>query len=146
MVRLSQILMRLNLFKSMRYREAISLKTGIPAHKLVVKVSEGFPAKTTYWVHPELAIKLGRWISVEFELWCDEHIKTLIETGTAAITPQLPQTYIEALKALVAAEEEKERLAHDNNRLKEVVDELFSYSSIIRIAKYLNPQLSFAIY
>ena len=47
-----------------------------------------------------------------------------------------PQTYIEALKALVIAEEEKERLTTENNKLKETVDELFSYSSIIRIAKY----------
>lgn len=63
---------------------------------------------------------------------------------------ELPQTYLEALKALVEAEEEKERLkqeaealALENSeligevaQLSEVCDELFDYSSIIRIAKF----------
>ena len=59
--------------------------------------------------------------------------------------PQLPQTYLEALKALVKAEEEKERLAlekelleDENLKLSEAVDELFNYSSVVRIAKYNN--------
>lgn len=61
-----------------------------------------------------------------------------------------PQTYLEALKALVAVEEEKERLLReqqllqaekedlekDNIRQAEVIDELFEYSSIIRVAKF----------
>lgn len=58
---------------------------------------------------------------------------------------QTPQTYLEALKALVAAEEEKELLRlekqileEENNTLAEAVDELFDYSSIIRVAKHNN--------
>ncbi len=54
-----------------------------------------------------------------------------------------PQTYIEALKALVASEEEKEllkleneQLEIDNNILATAVDELFDYSSILRVAKF----------
>jgi hypothetical protein len=65
-----------------RYIDAISSVTGIPASQLVVSMkgnSSNFEQGT--WVHPKLAIKLARWISVEFELWCDEHIKTLLETG-----------------------------------------------------------------
>jgi len=56
---------------------------------------------------------------------------------------QTPQTYIEALKALVASEErkqlleaEKKLLEEENEQLAEVVDELFDYSSIIRVAKF----------
>ena len=63
-------------------------------------------------------------------------------TTTAASTPQ---TYLEALKALVVAEEEKEllrlerqMLEDENHQLSEAVDELFDYSSIIRVAKYNN--------
>lgn len=61
------------------------------------------------------------------------------------IVPQTPQTYLEALKALVKAEEErqllelqKELLESENEALSEAVDELFDYSSIIRVAKYNN--------
>jgi hypothetical protein len=70
-------------------------------------------------------------------------------SAIAPVTHALPQTYVEALKALVQAEEEKEALALENSlqaaqideleedvdRLSELADELFNYSSIIRIAK-----------
>ena len=57
--------------------------------------------------------------------------------------PQLPANYIEALKALVALEEakviadaERALLEEQNQQLAEAVDELFDYSSIVRIAKF----------
>ena len=76
----------------------------------------------------------------------------LTSSAIAPVTPALPQTYVEALKALVQAEEEKEALALENSmqaaqideleedvdRLSELADELFNYSSIIRIAKLNN--------
>lgn len=57
--------------------------------------------------------------------------------------PKPPKTYLEALKALVASEEAKQRLelenqelTKENELLSEAVDELFNYSSIIRVAKF----------
>jgi hypothetical protein len=59
--------------------------------------------------------------------------------------PKTPQTYLDALRALVAAEEQKllleektKILETENQQLAEAVDELFGYSSIIRIAKFNN--------
>lgn len=71
-------------------------------------------------------------------------VKAFVEARNALKpSPSTPQTYIEALKALVAAEEqklllqaEKDELEKENEQLAEAVDELFSYSSIIRVAKF----------
>jgi len=49
---------------------------------------------------------------------------------------KLPTTYKAALLALVASEEERERLELENINLTTVVDDLTDWSSIIRIAKH----------
>ncbi|TBW08297.1 hypothetical protein E0E50_15165 [Azotobacter chroococcum subsp. isscasi] len=36
------------------------------------------------WLHPKLAVKFARWLSVDFEIWCDEQIDALIRQGMAA--------------------------------------------------------------
>ena len=71
--------------KTLDYLQALSLEVGIPTAKLCVRVSEGFPAKTITWGHPLVAIALGQWISPAFHVWCNTHIKTLIETGKTEI-------------------------------------------------------------
>lgn len=57
----------------------------------------------------------------------------------------LPQNYKEALKALIAEVEAKEQLEaekalleEENYQLSEALDELFDYSSIVRVAKFNN--------
>ncbi|MGL6343616.1 MAG: KilA-N domain-containing protein [Waterburya sp.] len=106
------------------YIEAISQKTGISGNSLVVRVSEGFPAKKSTWIHPKLAICLGRWISVDFAIWCDEHIRTLMETGkTELVKPSVNP-------ALLVAREYSEikNLVDDNPRLAQLlIDSTVNY-------------------
>lgn len=68
-----------------RYTEALSASIGIPIDGIVIS-KPGQPANGGgTWIHPRLAIKLARWCSVEFEIWCDDHIKELIDTGSTEL-------------------------------------------------------------
>lgn len=51
---------------------------------------------------------------------------------------RIPQTYSEALLEAGRLAAENEQLQKENEQLSEAVDELFNYSSIIRIAKFNN--------
>jgi phage antirepressor YoqD-like protein len=98
------------------YLNTLSQQTGIPAASLVISVSEGFPAQNSTWVHPLAALMFGRWVSPEFSIWCDMHIKTLMETGSTRLASQQPElpalpTALEIGKMFVAAETERLRLA-----------------------------------
>lgn len=56
----------------------------------------------------------------EFENWIfDEIVPSVVNTGSYSVQPQTPQTYLEALKALVSSEEEKQRLAQEKKQLEE---------------------------
>lgn len=86
----------------------------------------------------ELGKQLNRWIHTEV-------LPSIRKTGSYAIAPQMPQTFADALRAYADELEAKERLAienqlliQENEELSEAVDELFSYSSIIRVAKFNN--------
>lgn len=60
-----------------------------------------------------------------FRKWVtSEVLPSIRKSGSYSIEQQTPQTYIEALKALVAAEEEKERLRLENKEAAEKVAEL----------------------
>lgn len=65
--------------------------------------------------------------------------------SNAVNQPKIPQTFAEALqlaadqaKELEQLEQEKALLETENHQLSEAVDELFNYSSIIRVAKFNN--------
>ena len=73
------------------YVDEISSVTGIPASQLItIKRGNSSDFSQGTWIHPKLAICLGRWISVSFSVWCDEHIRTLIATGQTSIIQPVP--------------------------------------------------------
>lgn len=93
------------------------------------------PAKLAFkWLmkdNPELAEKMGECgATVYFHRLAGYQVKS-----TPVESPLLPTTYLEALKALVAVEEAKAELQNKVNTLETICDEIFGFSSIIRVAK-----------
>jgi KilA-N domain len=122
--------------------EHLSAVTGIPVTALY-QVFQGGNEQDCQgtWIHPKLAVRFGMWLSDDFglavESWVEEWRSPKVGN------PALPGNYIEALKALVSAEEQRalqseqiKLLEADNLRQSEAIDELFEYSSILRIAKF----------
>lgn len=77
--------------------------------ELIISTIGGKDGSQT-WGHPLVAIEVARWISPGFGVWCNQHIKTLIETGSTTIIPtsqpqpnQLPAVTAIALAGLDAA-------------------------------------------
>lgn len=135
---------RLDHWKALKATDAYTqeLQANYPESQ-VVQSEEGAGGGT--WGHPSLAINLARWISPAFAVWCDSHVFKLMSTGSTDInnTPKLPRTYAEALLEAgrlamenERLEEEKALLEQENHQLSEALDELFDYSSIVRIAKF----------
>lgn len=71
--------------KTKSYMQALAIET----QKLVADLIEirrgGDSTNQGTWLHPLLALHFGRWISDPFAIWCDRHIKILIETGETKI-------------------------------------------------------------
>jgi prophage antirepressor-like protein len=80
----------------------------------------------------------------KFQDWVFEEVLPAIrKTGQYAIAHQVPKTYSQALLEAARLAEENERLEaqnilleQQNEQLSEAVDELFNYSSIVRVAKF----------
>lgn len=105
----------------------------IPHSNLVVVVRGGNASGT--WVHSDLAEIFAQWISVEYRF----AVVRLIRIAKEGV----PKTPLELAREQVRLHEILEHqaliiasLEDDNQRQSEVIDELFDYSSIIRIAKY----------
>ncbi len=84
----------LRLEQTKAYIKGIAIVTGIPDTDLIVIKQGGSYQNQGTWIHPRLAIELGRWISVDFAIWCDQHIKTLIETGSTQLIQTPPKKAI----------------------------------------------------
>lgn len=110
---------------------------GIP----ITKTTQGGISQGT-WAIEEVAIEFAGWCSVSFKIWTLQQIKTLMNEGSVSLKPktalELAKEQVKLLEQIeiqnqIIADQEKDLL-----RQSEVIDELFNYSSIIRIAKFNN--------
>ncbi|MEL4897239.1 KilA-N domain-containing protein [Crocosphaera sp. Alani8] len=97
------------------YLEALSARTQKSVLELIDTTVGGHGGSKT-WGHLLAAIGVARWVSTEFGLWCNEHIKTLIETGTTTITDNA-----EIKSFLINIQEENRQLRQENQQIQQSI-------------------------
>lgn len=68
-----------------RYIEAITRNLGISENQVVTSRRGSSENGGGTWIHEKLILNAARYISIDFELWCDEKIAELLRTGTVSI-------------------------------------------------------------
>lgn len=120
---------------------ATYLSQRYPDLVLVVKGGIVNEVEQGTWFHEDVALEFARWLSPHFAIWCNDRIKELLTTGVTTT----PKSYLEALKALVASEEEKQRLQESNQRLisdnnykSEIIEGLTEQISVADMRQRIN--------
>ena len=67
-----------NSVNTKRYLEALKNKDSLKSRELILSKRGGEELGGGTWIHEKLILNLARYVSVEFELWCDEIIAELI--------------------------------------------------------------------
>lgn len=109
------------------------------------------------WIHEKLVLSLARYISVEFEIWCDEQIATLIREGSVSLKPMTDEEHVLALlpnakdfayKFMLAMTKEVDRLTVDlgtaNEKirsLEDVINDMVGNTPIGTLRKRLDQMI-----
>ena len=74
-----------------RYIKALTEKT---ATDMTIVNQGGNPNEQGTWIHEKLVVKFAEWLDIEFEIWCDEQIATLIREGEVTLKPKSEEEMI----------------------------------------------------
>ena len=108
--------------RTKEYTEAIS--KSLKSRELKSIISERGRNGGT-WIHEKLVLSLARYVSVHFELWCDEQIAKLLKDGKVSLSPSYSiEDPIERAIAWAQEMKEKQEQAEQIEQLVEEVAEL----------------------
>ena len=83
-----------------------------PISPVLIQTQRGDGSGT--WIHEKLILKLAQWLSVDFELWCDERIAELLRTGKTEIAKPMSAAEIMLQQAqLLVAQEQRLNAVED---------------------------------
>ncbi|MBD2505554.1 KilA-N domain-containing protein [Anabaena azotica] len=100
------------------YWTALSNDIGIPISSLVIEI-DGYGSSQGTWVHPEIAIDLAQWVSLEFRIWAN---RTLMKVFLGQETVPQPLTQIQLLAAIAAQMAlQEQRLLEQEQRQHEIL-------------------------
>lgn len=114
----------LRLKTTTEFTDALSADMQIPISALIQVVKGGNNEQGT-WMHEDIALEFARWLSPTFAIWCNKHIKELLQYGMTATQPTLeqminnPDLVISLATQLKSEREEKKRIETENLYLKE---------------------------
>lgn len=101
----------LELESTKRYLEAVNAVSEI---RIVTK--EGVNGGT--WIHEKLILKLAQWLSVDFEIWCDEKVAELLRTGRVELKQMTVEEMI--ISQAQSVMQVKKELAEIKQEVKEL--------------------------
>lgn len=122
----------------------------IPISELIQVVKGGNGSQGT-WMHEDVALEFARWLNPAFAIWCNRHIKELLQHGMTATTKTLedminnPDLIIGLATQIKQERAENERLRIENEKNIKIaiektkqLDESMEWYSIKRWAKEHN--------
>lgn len=104
------------------YWTALSNDIGIPISSLVIEV-DGYGSSQGTWIHPEIAIDLAQWVSVEFRIWANRTLmKVMMNQGPIQ---QQSMTQVQLLAALAQQlAEQEQHLLQQQQQQTEILSRL----------------------
>ena len=110
-----------------RYIQALEVNRKFHGTQLIIAKrgnSKEFEQGT--WIHEKLILNFARYLNVEFELWCDEQIATLLREGKVEVKQkqlspaefllQQAQLMVDMEKRVTVVEKDVNRLEHNIRR------------------------------
>lgn len=104
------------------YWAALSNDIGIPISSLVIEI-DGYGSSQGTWVHPEIAIDLTQWVSIEFRLWANRTLMKVMISQESFQQQSMTQIQLLAAIAQQMAEQEQ-RLIQQQQQQAEILRRL----------------------
>jgi KilA-N domain len=104
------------------YWTALSNDIGIPISSLIIEI-DGYGNSQGTWIHPEIAVDLAQWVSVEFRIWANRTL-TKIMMGIESVQQQ-SMTQVQLLAAIAQQmAEQEQRLLKQQQQQNEILARL----------------------
>jgi hypothetical protein len=105
-----------------QYLQALSNDMKILISSLVIEV-QGHGSEQSTWIHPEIAIDLARWVSVEFRIWANRTLMKVMMDIESVKQQSMTQVQLLAAIAQQMAEQEQ-RLLKQQQQQTEILARL----------------------
>jgi glutaredoxin 2 len=98
-----------------QYLQALSNDMKILISLLVIDI-QGYGSEQSTWIHPEIAIDLARWVSVEFRIWANRTLMKVMMSQEPVQQQSMTQVQLLAAIAQQLAEQEQRTLEQEKRQ------------------------------